>query len=351
MSSLTVVIATRNRAKVLSGALAALVAQNGTSAEFEIIVADNGSTDATADVCAGFAKVLPGLRLIQDPRPGQLVGWHRALFAAAGDVLAFIDDDVRPEPGWAAAVQDAFADERVGLATGPIKPRFEAPPPEWQKSMILANSDITWSPLWGALDGGSALRDIPADFVWGSNFLVRKSALLAVRGFHPGGMPAALFHFAGDGDVAAGRPITAAGWRSIYVPQAAVGHFMPASRAGASEVQRWIYGEGLVISYVLMRHLAAKHPDVPAAGLIQYVGDEMPPEQIEAIGRGYLRKNVELPEEIRRAFETAGPQGFHAHQQAFANDAAFRDWVLRPDYLDLDACYTHPDLVPGANRL
>jgi glucosyl-dolichyl phosphate glucuronosyltransferase len=348
--AISVVIATRNRAQTLTGTLAALVAQDRPPDDFEVIVADNGSTDATPDVCASFAKVLPGLRLIQDPRPGQLVGWHRALFMASGDVLAFIDDDVRPEPGWAAAVQAVFVDERVGLATGPITPLFEVPPPEWQKSMILTKGDVTWSALWGALDCGAAARDIPADFVWGSNFLVRKTALLAVRGFHPGGMPATLFRFTGDGDVAAGRPITAAGWRSVYAPEAAVRHLMPAARGGTAEVQRWIYGEGLVMSYVLMRHLAAKHPGVPSADLVQYVNGEMPPERIAAIGRGYLRQGFELPQEIRRAFETAGPLGFQAHQQAFASDAAFRDWVLRPDYLDLDACYTHPELAPGAAR-
>jgi hypothetical protein len=54
---------------------------------------------------------------------------------------------------------------------------------------------------------------------------------------------------------------------------------------------------------------------------------------------------VPLPEELRAIFETAGPAGFRLHQAAFAEDAAFRDWVLRADYLDLDACYTHPELV------
>ena len=288
MSDLTVVIATRNRAKTLAGALIALSQQ-----------------DLGPDVF-----------------------------------------DVRPEAGWARAVCPAFAARDVGLATGPIRPAFEAPPPVWQQSMVLTHKGITWSALWGALDAGPAARDMAADFVWGSNFLVRTRALREARGFHPGGMPASLFHFTGDGDVAAGRRIAAAGWRSVYAPEAAVRHLLPAERNGAEEVRRWIYGEGLVTSYVLMRTLAAAHPEIEPSELMALVPQAMPAERVQAIGRGYLNRTVALPDDIRTLFETAGPEGFDAHQHAFATDSRFREWVLRSDYLDLDACYTHPALQP-----
>ena len=87
VSDLTVVIATRNRAKTLAGALIALSQQDLGPDVFDVIVADNGSTDATVDVCNSFSKALPQLRLVRDPRPGQLVGWHRALYAGIYPVL------------------------------------------------------------------------------------------------------------------------------------------------------------------------------------------------------------------------------------------------------------------------
>src|SRR5690606_38205995 len=104
----------------------------------------------------------------------------------------------------------------------------------------------TWSALWGSLDLGQARRDVSAGFVWGSNFLVRKRALIEARGFHPGGMPRHLFRFTGDGDVAAGRRVAANGWRAVYEPAAAVHHLMTAGRNTAAEITRWITGEGLV---------------------------------------------------------------------------------------------------------
>ena len=36
--------------------------------------------------------------------------------------------------------------------------------------------------------------------------------------------------------------------------------------------------------------------------------------------------------------------GFRVLQEYFKKDALFRDWVLQPNYLDLDAFYTLPDL-------
>ncbi len=346
--TLSVVIATRNRASILSGALLALSQQDLSPSLFEVVVADNGSTDATPIICETFAKVLPNLRLIRDPRPGQIVGWHCGLAVAQGDILAFMDDDVRPRPSWAQAVRDAFADPAVGLATGPIVPLFETPPPDWHKNMLLPfKGGGTWSALWGSIDLGPDPRDISAGFVWGSNFLVRKRALLEARGFHPGGMPAHLFRFAGDGDVAAGRRITANGWRSVYNPQAAVQHLMTAGRNTVAEITRWITGEGLVTSYLLMRNLAEHYPDASPRELVERGIEIMPPERIAEIGRGYLTRTPNLPDDIRAAFETSGATGFHEHQAAFRDDPDFAKWVLRPDYLDLDACYSHPALRPG----
>jgi len=66
---------------------------------------------------------------------------------------------------------------------------------------------------------------------------------------------------------------------------------------------------------------------------------------LDRIGHGYLTSLDDLPGDLRTVMETAGRQGFEAHQQHFRTDAAFREWVLRPDYLDIDRCYVHPDLL------
>lgn len=338
---ISIVIVTRNRARYLAGALLALSQLEAAGISFEVIVADNGSSDATPDICATYEKILPNFQHFFDDRPGQIVGWHKALFLAQGEVICFIDDDTRPLPQWLGAVKDVFSDKTVGLATGPITPDFETEPPDWRDEMLLQYEGGVWSAQWGLLQFGDQAKEIPAAFVWGRNFLVRRSTMIEAGGFHPGGMPAHLFHFTGDGDMGAGKAVEGNGHKVMYHPDAAVTNVFQSHQNDEQEIQRWIYGEGLVTSYILLRRLAATHPvdDLPQA-----VRDTISEDELATIGHGYLKSMRGLPEALRTVFETAGRQGFNDHQQFFIDDPAFRQWVLRPNYLDIDACYSHPDL-------
>ena len=68
---------------------------------WEVIVADNGSTDGTQDVLARFHGPLPGLRLI-DPsaRRGAVHARNVAVKEASGAGLAFCDADDEVGIGW-----------------------------------------------------------------------------------------------------------------------------------------------------------------------------------------------------------------------------------------------------------
>ena len=342
---LSIIISTRNRAQSLSKALGSIAQLDVSFEQVEVLVADNGSSDATSSVCGVYEKFFPQFKYIFDLRPGQLVGWHRALLEARAEILAFIDDDVQLAPSWAQCVLESFKTPEVGMATGRIIPEFEEKPPDWQSNMILKNDLGVWSALWGMLDFGPKVKEIPADFVWGSNFLVRRQVMFEAGGFHPGGMPANLFHFTGDGDVGVGRILAKAGLKALYHPGAAVTHYLPAVRnSSTSEIKRWIFGEGLVTSYILMRTLANAHPTADSFDLVNLAVEVLSNTEIRNIGQGYLRNNSKLPDELNELFKTSGAEGFNFHQMHFKKDAQFREWVLQPNYLDLDACYTHTDL-------
>ena len=347
---LSIVISTNNRAKSLVGALIALNNQDHDPELIEVIVADNGSTDATPSVVEGFRKLFPNFRYIYDPRPGQLVGWHRALPLARADIIGFIDDDVYPKPHWASTVVEIFSDPKIGLATGRIEPIFEKKPPAWHEKFVNAHPHGHWSALWGSLDFGDQFIDIKADYVWGSNFLVRKSAFIEAGGFHPCGMPSELFHFTGDGDVGVGRQIEASGNSVKYHPEAKVEHHLSSFRNTEDEIQRMIFGEGLVISYTHMRKLAKSHPHDSSQDLIGISKHFITNQQINQIGRGYLMAEKRLPDSIKTIFENAGGDGFRFHQGYFKSDPKFREWVLRDNYLNIDACYLHPDLFGRAEK-
>ena len=73
--SVSVVMPTRNVAETVGGQLAALAAQTYTG-DWELVVADNGSTDDTAPVLHRWADRIPHLRVVDAVRPTRLRPRH-----------------------------------------------------------------------------------------------------------------------------------------------------------------------------------------------------------------------------------------------------------------------------------
>lgn len=90
---LSVIIPTFNRSELLLLALASVVAQ--TVRPHEIIVVDDGSTDATQDVLADFARQHADieLRVLRQENRGPSAARNAGVMAARGELIAFLDDD------------------------------------------------------------------------------------------------------------------------------------------------------------------------------------------------------------------------------------------------------------------
>lgn len=113
MAAISVVIPSRNDAPFLSACLTALAAQ--TRPADEVLVVDNASTDATAQVCADA-----GVRRLLQPVPGVTAATAAGLDAAAGDLLARLDADSVPPPRWLEQLERLFdADPELAAVTGP----------------------------------------------------------------------------------------------------------------------------------------------------------------------------------------------------------------------------------------
>jgi glycosyltransferase involved in cell wall biosynthesis len=111
----SVVIATRDRAALLEGALRSLATQVGTAA-IEVIVVDNGSTDATRSVAAAHDAVY-----VYEAEPNRARARNAGVARATGEMLLFVDDDVVLPPFFVAAHARAHAaDTFPRVVTGPI---------------------------------------------------------------------------------------------------------------------------------------------------------------------------------------------------------------------------------------
>jgi glycosyltransferase involved in cell wall biosynthesis len=119
MPSVAVVVCTRNRRDRLSNLLACLDSQ--THADFELVVVDDASGDATPALLASQDDHrLRTLRL--DTRRGPSVARDDGWRASSAPLIAFTDDDCEPAPGWLAALVAAHAEEPQAILQGATQP-------------------------------------------------------------------------------------------------------------------------------------------------------------------------------------------------------------------------------------
>jgi glycosyltransferase involved in cell wall biosynthesis len=112
----TVVICTRDRPEALERCLGAVSALDYSS--FDVLVVDNGSPASGARELADRW----GARCTVEPRPGLSRARNRGAREAPGDVVAYLDDDAQPEPGWLAALERELDDPAVMAVAGRICP-------------------------------------------------------------------------------------------------------------------------------------------------------------------------------------------------------------------------------------
>jgi len=109
----TVVINTYNRAKLLRDTLISLMGQ--TYAKFEIVVVQGPCTDDTDEILANFESRVK-VRHCEVAHLG--VSRNVGIAAAAGDIVAFIDDDAVADARWVERLASAYDSTEVGAVGG-----------------------------------------------------------------------------------------------------------------------------------------------------------------------------------------------------------------------------------------
>lgn len=175
----TVIICARNEAENLRRNLPAVLAQQFPG-EFEVLVVDDASTDATAEVLNDFQQKHPQLRVIQrvdKKRPGKKDALAAGIAAARFENIVVTDADCRPaSPRWLAkmtAPLDVPGCEIV-LGYGPYQP---TPTPNF------LNQWIRFEAAWAAVQyfafawAGQPYMGVGRNLAW------KKSLFAAVGGF------------------------------------------------------------------------------------------------------------------------------------------------------------------------
>ncbi|HXA42102.1 MAG TPA: glycosyltransferase [Candidatus Solibacter sp.] len=194
----------------------------------EVIVVDDGSTDATAAIAGGYERV----RLVKIAHGGLSVARNEGVAAARGDLVAFLDSDAFPPPEWPYFLALGLDRADVFGVGGP-----NLPPPG---DSLVAHA-VSRAP------GGPVhvlLTDDRAEHLPGCNMAFWRDTLLEVGGFDPA------YTAAGD-DVDLCWRVIDRGGDIAFHPGAMVWHHRRAERRGYLRQQ---HGYGRAEALVAARH-------------------------------------------------------------------------------------------------
>jgi peptidoglycan/xylan/chitin deacetylase (PgdA/CDA1 family)/GT2 family glycosyltransferase len=177
---LSVVVATHNRRELLVRCIESLRGQDADPGSFELIVADDGSSDGTGEAVAGLATPFE-LRCLRLEKGGQARAQNAAVEAARTPVALFLDDDVIASPRLVSAHLRAHAERRGILGVGLLE-QAEPARRDWYARTFARSWNRHYSEL------GQRQLDWTACF--GGNLSVPRDAFLEAGGFAtdlPGG--------------------------------------------------------------------------------------------------------------------------------------------------------------------
>jgi hypothetical protein len=166
---------------------------------------------------------------------------------------------------------------------------------------------------------GASPKRIDPNLAWGLNFIIRRSVLWELGGFHPDSMPQALQAYQGDGETGLSLKARNMGLQAAYLPTASVLHVIPKDRLTRSSLgKRWFY-QGVCDSYTDVREAGA--PGVSTS------------------------RNLHSPHDssFTSFLQRAYVSGYQFHQSRVSTSRTLHSWVVRERYDD----YALPRLESG----
>ena len=211
---ISVIIATYNRKDLLLLCLKGLTEQLYAKDRYEVIVADDASTDATAQAVQDFAQAIP--MHVHYVRNAQNLGpsatRNQGLSLAQGSIIAFIDDDFAPSKAWLYEISQSFEDNEVGGVSG----RARSVCGRTIISRYCHYSGLHETP---DMEGGKVL------YLLGANMAISRHVLDLIGGFDEGFVSAFKGITSGGEDTELSLRIRQAGYKLTFNERADGNHY------------------------------------------------------------------------------------------------------------------------------
>ena len=219
---LSVIIASYKRCEPLEHCLEDLASQ-ATSRPFEVVLVLQAHPEGTpAGLRTRFGNRL-ALQIAEFPEGlGTARARNTGIAMARAGIVAFLDDDVRLQPGWVGGMLEFYDDPEIGGVGGFVDHPGHYNPARNAAYRILGLTSNRYRIDWGGFNLGPAShpeKDQPAAWLSGGNMSFRKDVIIAVGGFDE--VLGSFWHE--DADVA--YRVAKSGWKMISSGKVAIEHY------------------------------------------------------------------------------------------------------------------------------
>lgn len=215
----SIIIPVFNKVEYTLRCLQALEANTPKELQYEVIIIDNGSTDATPELLASLEGDVTVVR--NDRNLGFARACNQGARVARGDYLVFLNNDTEPQPGWLNALLARALDEKTGI----VGAKLLFPDGKIQHAGVAIANDLTagvdltpyhmYSRAPGDLDAANRPKDLQA--VTGACMLVMKPLFDVVGGFNEA-------YYNGYEDIDLCFRVRSLGYRVVYEPKSTLVH-------------------------------------------------------------------------------------------------------------------------------
>jgi GT2 family glycosyltransferase len=253
---ISIIITTHNRTDLLQNCLESLANQSIDKSQYEIVLVDNYSTDngeGTSILCSKIIRKYPLLNLkiiYQKKNGGMTYSRHLAIENSSGNIIVCADDDYIADCNLLESVLECFLDKTVGAVSGKLIPMYDVPPPNWIKDITTFLPNIGYYITdFTVIDFGNKKKDIKWQYMFWSNWAIRRDVFDKLNGFGPDGFSGDYIFYNGSGEHFLNKEISKNGYRTIYSPGMSAWHQVSSYRFTKKYFKARYFHYGIVNSF------------------------------------------------------------------------------------------------------
>ena len=247
---ISICIPTHNRADLLQRTLESLaLVEPCPDMTWEIIIVANCCTDDTLRVADALKAQIPAhVVILEEAEPGVVAARNRALRHARGDIIAFLDDDVKVSPLWLRELVKAFDSEQPDVLVGRIYL-------DWHKLSRPKWFDARMGQYLAQVDLGEVPMLLQNPLGAGANMAITRDMLQRIGGFCCPLKRCGKRTAGEDTDMIA-RAMGTKG-RVLYAPMVKVDHYVAPARLTVKYLRGVAFDVGMA-EYLMSPHIKSQ---------------------------------------------------------------------------------------------